>query len=340
MLLPSPGPADPGGCGFSASQQLFADCSGFQVRRWRGQQPGQARSCHLSAARPCSNPPVRPSGVRAALGLPSGSLVLETETQRRQTGTLSKSRAAGERQIGTTLSCSCLGYTVGDAELGVGRVLEPGKRGEGETNLQPTQVTKCLWPPKKRATTRTGERHTGQPTARGGGRPSQAELSVLCLCTIHGVLGRGHIVSAGHGVQREAPRSEESNQEDIHGLALQIQCYQCEEFQLNNDCSSPEFIVNCTVNVQDMCQKEVMEQSAGIMYRKSCASSAACLIASAGYQSFCSPGKLNSVCISCCNTPLCNGPRPKKRGSSASAVRPGLLTTALLFNLALCLAHC
>lgn len=219
MLLPAPGPADPGGCGFSASQQLFADCSGFQVRRWRGQQPGQARSCHLSAARPCSNPPVRPSGVRAALGLPSGSLVLETETQRRQTGTLSKSRAAGERQIGTTLSCSCLGYTVGDAELGVGRVLEPGKRGKGETNLQPTQVTKCLWPPKKRATTRTGERHTGQPTARGGGRPSQAELSVLCLRTIHGVLGRGHIVSAGHGVQREAPRSEESNQEDIHGKA-------------------------------------------------------------------------------------------------------------------------
>ncbi|XP_026635596.1 ly6/PLAUR domain-containing protein 1 isoform X2 [Microtus pennsylvanicus] len=126
----------------------------------------------------------------------------------------------------------------------------------------------------------------------------------------------------------------------LPGLALQIQCYQCEEFQLNNDCSSPEFIVNCTVNVQDMCQKEVMEQSAGIMYRKSCASSAACLIASAGYQSFCSPGKLNSVCISCCNTPLCNGPRPKKRGSSASAMRPGLLTTALLFNLALCLAHC
>lgn len=47
------------------------------------------------------------------------------------------------------------------------------------------------------------------------------------------------------------------------GFALQIQCYQCEEFQLNNDCSSPEFIVNCTVNVQDMCQKEVMEQSTG-----------------------------------------------------------------------------
>lgn len=33
MLLPAPGPADPGGCGFSASQQLFADCSGFQG--WR-----------------------------------------------------------------------------------------------------------------------------------------------------------------------------------------------------------------------------------------------------------------------------------------------------------------
>ncbi|KAK2489915.1 hypothetical protein MC885_010703 [Smutsia gigantea] len=76
------------------------------------------------------------------------------------------------------------------------------------------------------------------------------------------------------------------------------------------------------------------------MYRKSCASSAACLIASAGYQSFCSPGKLNSVCISCCNTPLCNGPRPKKRSSPASALRPELPTTMLLLKLALCLAHC
>lgn len=49
----------------------------------------------------------------------------------------------------------------------------------------------------------------------------------------------------------------------VPGFGLQIQCYQCEEFQLNNDCSSPEFIVNCTVNVQDMCQKEVMEKSFG-----------------------------------------------------------------------------
>nr|XP_033802519.1 ly6/PLAUR domain-containing protein 1 isoform X3 [Geotrypetes seraphini] len=47
------------------------------------------------------------------------------------------------------------------------------------------------------------------------------------------------------------------------GFGLQIQCYQCEEFLLNNDCSSPEFIVNCTVNVQDMCQKEVIEKSYG-----------------------------------------------------------------------------
>ncbi|XP_073503672.1 ly6/PLAUR domain-containing protein 1 [Phyllobates terribilis] len=102
------------------------------------------------------------------------------------------------------------------------------------------------------------------------------------------------------------------------GFALQIQCYQCEEFQ-KDDCSSPEFIVNCTVNVQDTCQKEVMEKSDGILYRKSCASSAACLIASAGYQSFCTPGKVNSVCISCCDTSLCNGPRAKKSRSSAVA---------------------
>ncbi|KAM7049556.1 ly6/PLAUR domain-containing protein 1 isoform 1-T1 [Acridotheres tristis] len=126
----------------------------------------------------------------------------------------------------------------------------------------------------------------------------------------------------------------------VPGSGLQIQCYQCEEFQLNNDCSSPEFIVNCTVNVQDMCQKEVMEKSFGIMYRKSCASSAACLIASAGYQSFCSPGKVNSVCISCCNTPLCNGPRPKKRGSSAVVPRAHVITTLLLLKFALLFWYC
>ncbi|XP_063788952.1 ly6/PLAUR domain-containing protein 1 [Pseudophryne corroboree] len=118
------------------------------------------------------------------------------------------------------------------------------------------------------------------------------------------------------------------------GFALQIQCYQCEEFQ-KDDCSSPEFIVNCTVNVQDTCQKEVMEKSDGILYRKSCASSAACLIASAGYQSFCTPGKVNSVCISCCDTSLCNGPRTKKNRNSAATQHGCLLavTASLVLSL-------
>uniref|UniRef100_A0A8C5RTN6 LY6/PLAUR domain containing 1 n=1 Tax=Laticauda laticaudata TaxID=8630 RepID=A0A8C5RTN6_LATLA len=72
---------------------------------------------------------------------------------------------------------------------------------------------------------------------------------------------------------------------------------------------------------------------AGILYRKSCASSAACLMTSAGYQTFCTPGKINSVCISCCNTPLCNGPRPKKRGNAGIMPRAGVLTTMLLSSL-------
>nr|XP_057938530.1 ly6/PLAUR domain-containing protein 1-like [Doryrhamphus excisus] len=101
------------------------------------------------------------------------------------------------------------------------------------------------------------------------------------------------------------------------GLSLQIQCYQCEE--LTSDCSSPQFIVNCTVNVQDMCQNEVLVKEDGIRYRKSCASSGACLIASSGYQQFCT-GKMNSVCITCCNTSLCNGPRPKKRAQPSAAI--------------------
>lgn len=43
--------------------------------------------------------------------------------------------------------------------------------------------------------------------------------------------------------------------------ALQIQCYQCEE--MKQDCSAPEYVVNCTVNVQDMCQKEVLVRADG-----------------------------------------------------------------------------
>ncbi|XP_056157517.1 ly6/PLAUR domain-containing protein 1-like [Lampris incognitus] len=119
------------------------------------------------------------------------------------------------------------------------------------------------------------------------------------------------------------------------GDALQIQCYQCEEVK-HNDCSSPEFIVNCTVNVQDMCQKEVLVKADGVHYRKSCASSGACLIASSGYQQFCT-GRLNSVCITCCNTPLCNGPKKKRLPPSAGT--PSYRTThpPLLFFLLLLL---
>ncbi|CAL8383641.1 unnamed protein product [Arctogadus glacialis] len=51
-------------------------------------------------------------------------------------------------------------------------------------------------------------------------------------------------------------------QHSLNGLALQIQCYQCEEMT-RNECSTPEFVVNCTVNVQDMCQKEVLVKEDG-----------------------------------------------------------------------------
>ncbi|KAG5836292.1 ly6/PLAUR domain-containing protein 1-like [Anguilla rostrata] len=102
---------------------------------------------------------------------------------------------------------------------------------------------------------------------------------------------------------------------------LQMQCYHCEENLLGNDCSAPQFIVNCTTNIQNGCQKEVIVGVNGVSYRKACASFTTCLVVSAGYQSFCSPGRVGSVCISCCNTPLCNGPRPP-RISLASALRP------------------
>ncbi|CAL8376698.1 unnamed protein product [Boreogadus saida] len=59
-----------------------------------------------------------------------------------------------------------------------------------------------------------------------------------------------------------------TKQRCILGLALQIQCYQCEEMT-RNECSTPEFVVNCTVNVQDMCQKEVLvkgDGESGLLY--------------------------------------------------------------------------
>ncbi|XP_069052941.1 ly6/PLAUR domain-containing protein 1-like isoform X2 [Lepisosteus oculatus] len=112
--------------------------------------------------------------------------------------------------------------------------------------------------------------------------------------------------------------------------SLQMQCYHCEEYLLENDCSAPQFIVNCTANIQNACQKEILVGTNGVSYRKACASFSTCLIVSAGYQSFCSPGRVGSVCISCCNTPLCNGPRPP-RISSAPAPCPSAL--ALLASL-------
>ncbi|XP_066528382.1 ly6/PLAUR domain-containing protein 1-like [Hoplias malabaricus] len=113
---------------------------------------------------------------------------------------------------------------------------------------------------------------------------------------------------------------------------LQMQCYHCEETLLNNDCSAAKFIVNCTANIQDACQKEVLVEAHGVSYRKACASYATCLIASAGYQPFCSPGRVGSVCISCCNTPLCNGPR-SPRTSQAPSLVP--IRTALFLALTL-----
>lgn len=44
---------------------------------------------------------------------------------------------------------------------------------------------------------------------------------------------------------------------------MQMQCYHCEESLLDNDCSSPKFIVNCTANIQNACQKEVIHGQDG-----------------------------------------------------------------------------
>uniref|UniRef100_A0AAZ3Q9Q2 Ly6/PLAUR domain-containing protein 1-like n=1 Tax=Oncorhynchus tshawytscha TaxID=74940 RepID=A0AAZ3Q9Q2_ONCTS len=116
----------------------------------------------------------------------------------------------------------------------------------------------------------------------------------------------------------------------------QMQCYHCEETLLDNDCSAPKFIVNCTANIQNACQKEVIVGENGVIYRKACASFSTCLIVSAGYQSFCVPGRVGSVCISCCNTPLCNGPRPPRISLAPS--HPPTRPTALLLLITVSMA--
>ncbi|CAL8390575.1 unnamed protein product [Boreogadus saida] len=142
-----------------------------------------------------------------------------------------------------------------------------------------------------------------------------------------------HVGGAWVDVQRFRQQKDRDIREALIGYALmqismcaglQIQCYQCEEAA--HDCSLPDYVVNCTVNVQDTCQQEVLVTADGVHYRKSCASSGACLISSSGYQQFCT-GRLHSVCISCCSRRLCNGPRRRAEQPSASSGPPRLWST-------------
>lgn len=138
---------------------------------------------------------------------------------------------------------------VGEPRCGVGRALCFGNIGPGvaaRIQLYPAGPSVSAPPPAGVSHSRL----TWRPSAPGIGLAGAEE-------------DRGFRYSLGGGVGGWGGAGCEPTASVPTGFALQIQCYQCEEFQLNNDCSSPEFIVNCTVNVQDMCQKEVMEQSAG-----------------------------------------------------------------------------
>ncbi|CAL8390643.1 unnamed protein product [Boreogadus saida] len=148
-----------------------------------------------------------------------------------------------------------------------------------------------------------------------GGRSASGPWSP-CQQEVLQPLSAGPPAPCGSGLRVNMTFSPAWRNQAFARAGLQIQCYQCEEAA--HDCSLPDYVVNCTVNVQDTCQQEVLVTADGVHYRKSCASSWACLISSSGYQQFYT-GRLHSVCISCCSQPLCNGPRRRRSQPSASS---------------------
>ena len=132
-------------------------------------------------------------------------------------------------------------------------------------------------------------------------------------------------------------RIEEGIRRLVQG-SLQVVCGRRQLHALCVGADRPSATTPCTNKLFSL------SSTAGVHYRKSCASSGACLISSSGYQQFCT-GKINSVCISCCNTALCNGPRPRKRAPPSAAaaldhsgplVLSVLLLLLLLGHAALC----
>lgn len=122
-----------------------------------------------------------------------------------------------------------------------------------------------------------------------------------------------------------------STRQEVSGSPAQHAALQSEHFHHSRKTvvaqNSIFVATSVSINTSPLCFH------AGIHYRKSCASSGACLIASSGYQQFCT-GRLNSVCIYCCNTPLCNGPRRRRPISSAAATSNSQLTIQMLLLLA------
>lgn len=160
MLLPAPGPADPGGCGFSASQQLFVDCSGFQVRRWRGQLPSQTRSYRL-AARPCSKPRCARHWSTLRWGYPAGVWCWKLRSRDARLGR-SPSPALQESGIlARLLAAAAWGTRSGMQNWEWEGSLSWARGGKGATSLPPSQVIKCLRP-LKGAGTLTGEQLAGR----------------------------------------------------------------------------------------------------------------------------------------------------------------------------------
>ncbi|XP_052592739.1 ly6/PLAUR domain-containing protein 1 isoform X1 [Peromyscus californicus insignis] len=184
----------------------------FQVRRRRGQQPGQTRSCHLSACVPALTPQCAHLGSALRWGYPAGVWCWKLRPRGARLG-LSPSPALQESgRLARLSAAAAWGTQSGMQSWEWGGSLSQARRERGRQTSNLLKLSSVCGHLRERRRGQVSDTPDNLQLGAGDGPP---RLSYLCSAYDPWGARKGHTVSAGHGVQREAPRSEESNQADM-----------------------------------------------------------------------------------------------------------------------------